>query len=90
MSSLRAGVMVGLLTAMGVPYASARVELRPCKNDIPAAQQIELGTKSEQQVYPQMPVLPASSPVVTSGPTTFTWRMWRTSMRSLCRAERFL
>ncbi|HLH01666.1 MAG TPA: M48 family metallopeptidase [Bryobacteraceae bacterium] len=41
----------------------ARVELSPCKNNVPPDQQIALGRKAAQQVYKQMPVLPDSSPV---------------------------
>lgn len=42
---------------------SARVEIQPCKNNYSPEQQIQLGQKAEQQVYKQMPVLPASDPV---------------------------
>ena len=48
---------------LGVPLARARVELRPCHNNISPQQQIELGQKAVQQVYQQMPVLPDSDRV---------------------------
>lgn len=48
---------------MAAPYAHARVELKPCKNNITPQQQIELGKKAVEQVYKQMPILPDSSPV---------------------------
>jgi beta-barrel assembly-enhancing protease len=41
----------------------ARVDLQPCKNNIPPEKQIELGQKAAQQVLQQMPVLPDSSPI---------------------------
>ena len=43
--------------------AHARVELKPCKNNMSPQQQIALGQKVVDQVYEQMPVLPDSSPV---------------------------
>jgi hypothetical protein len=48
---------------LGATLCQARVELAPCKNNIPPEQQIQLGQRAAQQVYKQMPVLPDSSPV---------------------------
>jgi predicted Zn-dependent protease len=44
-------------------YSYARVEILPCKNNIPPEQQIDLGQKATRQVYATMPVLPDSSAV---------------------------
>ena len=44
------------------PLARARVELQPCKNNVPPQQQIQIGDKAAGQVYRQMPILPDSSP----------------------------
>ena len=54
---------VVLVSFLSVQTAFARVELSPCKNNIPPEQQISLGQKAVQQVYKQMPVLPDSNPV---------------------------
>jgi hypothetical protein len=51
------------LVAFVCTRSYARVELTPCKNDYSPEQQIELGNKAAQQVYAEMPVLPASSPI---------------------------
>ncbi|MFP5235960.1 MAG: M48 family metalloprotease [Acidobacteriota bacterium] len=61
--TLRTVVLALLACAASAPLAHARVELRPCKNNVKPAQQIQLGQKAEQQVYQQMPILPDSSPV---------------------------
>lgn len=63
LKTLRTLLLAALACSAPAPMAYARVELRPCKNSVPAAQQIELGKKAEQQVYQQMPILPDSSPV---------------------------
>ena len=56
--------LVLILTVLFTPpFASARVELQPCKNSIAPAQQIALGQKAVQQVYQQQPILPDSSRV---------------------------
>ncbi|MBV9502468.1 MAG: M48 family metalloprotease [Acidobacteriaceae bacterium] len=49
-------LLLGLLLPL-----DARVELQPCKNNVPPQQQIALGDKVAQQVYQQMPVLPDTS-----------------------------
>lgn len=51
------------LAALAATNSYARVEITPCKNNVPPEQQIELGKKAAQQVYAEMPILPDSSPV---------------------------
>jgi Peptidase family M48 len=55
-------VILAISFFLPAPHLDARVELQPCKNNIPPQQQIELGQKVAKQVYEQMPVLPDSSP----------------------------
>ena len=61
--SLTITVCFALFCVFGAEWASARVALQPCKNNIPPQKQIEIGQKAAQQVYQQMPVLPDSSPI---------------------------
>jgi beta-barrel assembly-enhancing protease len=58
----RKTLLLGLAMLTPLQSVLARVELQPCKNNVPPAQQVELGQKAGQQVYKQMPVLPDSSP----------------------------
>ncbi len=52
----------GFVLLLGPPLAQGRVELEPCKNNVPPPQQIAIGEKTARQVYGQMPILPDSSP----------------------------
>lgn len=63
LKTLRTLLLAALACSAPAPLAYARVELRPCKNNVSTADQIKLGQKAEQQVYKQMPILPDSSPV---------------------------
>lgn len=56
-------VLLTLTFLLGGGFCQARVEIAPCKNNIPPEKQIALGHKVTEQVYKQMPVLPDSSPV---------------------------
>lgn len=58
-----APLLLLLCSLLACPRAHARVELRPCHNNMSPQQQIELGQKVVDQVYQQMPVLPDSSRV---------------------------
>lgn len=58
-----APLLLFLCLLLTCPHAEARVELKPCRNNMSPQQQIDLGKKVVAQVYQQMPVLPDSSPV---------------------------
>lgn len=64
-SRLRLALLLGVFLVLlpGAQGAESPVSLKPCKNRVPPAQQVELGQKAAQQVYQQMPVLPDSSEV---------------------------
>ncbi len=49
-------------TLAAVPL-QARQELQPCKNNVSPQDQIDIGKKTAEKVYQQMPVAPDSSPV---------------------------
>lgn len=57
------GIILAFAAFIPAMPAFARVELRPCKNNVSPEQQIALGDKVAQKVYRQMPVLPDDNPV---------------------------
>lgn len=60
---VRAWVPIWALLAVPAFHGQARVHLTPCENHFTPQQQIQLGQKTKEQVYKEMPVLPDSNPV---------------------------